>query len=171
MTATLSPAQEVPITLTFAPNADVYTLKSGGVDKSTITIAAGSTSGTLTVTAVNNEVDDTDASVTQTPTTGPNWVSITGATLTIKDDDLPKPHRPQGLRPGREGPAGLDRGRGRHGLHRPVWHGFHLRHQDRRHRHYQHLEEDHRLHQRHDLLLPRHRHRYGLRKFPSPPTW
>ena len=86
MTATLSPAQEVPITLTFTPNPTVYTLSA-----TTITIAAGHTSGTLTVTAVNNKVDATDASVTQTPTTGPNWVSITGATLTIKDDDLPKP--------------------------------------------------------------------------------
>ena len=86
MTATLSPAQEVPITLTFSTNAAVYTLSA-----TTITIAAGATSGTLTVTAVNNKVDASNASVTQTPTTGPNWVSITGATLTIKDDDLPKP--------------------------------------------------------------------------------
>ena len=88
MTVTISPAQEVPVTLTFSTNSAVYTLKSGNTAKSTITIAAGSTSGTLTVGAVNNKTDASDKSVTLTPTTGRNWVNITGASLTITDEDI-----------------------------------------------------------------------------------
>ena len=88
MTATISPAQEVPVTLTFSTNAAVYTLKSGNTAKSTITIAAGSTSGTLTLEAVNNKTDASDKSVTLTPTTGRNWVNVTGASLTITDEDI-----------------------------------------------------------------------------------
>ena len=88
MTATISPAQEVPVTLTFSTNAAVYTLKSGNTAKSTITIAAGSTSGTLTVGAVNNKTDAANNSVTLTPATGRNWVNVTGASLTITDEDI-----------------------------------------------------------------------------------
>ena len=88
MTATISPAQEVPVTLTFSTNAAVYTLKSGNTAKSTITIDAGSTSGTLTVGAVNNKTDAANSTVTLTPATGRNWVNVTGASLTITDEDI-----------------------------------------------------------------------------------
>ena len=89
LTATLSPAQDVPITLAFNTNTAVYTLKVGNTDKSEITIAAGSTSGTITVGAVNNKTDASDASVTLTPTSAQNWVNMpSGAALTIKDEDI-----------------------------------------------------------------------------------
>ena len=78
----------MPITLTVSTNA-AYTLSSP-----TITIPANSSSGTVTVTAVNNKADAADNSVTLTPTTGNNWVAMpsSGVSLTIKDeDDLAKP--------------------------------------------------------------------------------
>ena len=64
-----------------------YTLKSGNVVTADIVIAAGSTSGTLTLTAVNNHVDAVDNFMTVGGTTTENWLSTVGASLTIKDDD------------------------------------------------------------------------------------
>ena len=90
LTATITPAQEVPVTLAFNTNAAVYTLKVGNTAASQITIASGSTSGTITVEAVNNKTDASDLSVTLTPTaSGRVWISMpAGATLTIKDEDI-----------------------------------------------------------------------------------
>ena len=70
LTATLSPAQEVPVTLTFNTDAAVYTLTGNP-----ITIAAGQTIGTMTITAVNNKTIAADKSVTLTPTNSQHWIT------------------------------------------------------------------------------------------------
>ena len=89
LTATISAAQEVPVTLEVNETAATYRLKSGNTYTTDLVIAAGATTGTLTVEAVNNTTDATDASVTLTPTTDQNWVAMpSGASLTIEDDDF-----------------------------------------------------------------------------------
>ena len=89
LTATISPAQEVPVTLAVNETAATYRLKSGSTYTTDLVIAAGSTTGTLTVEAVNNTTDAADASVTLTPSTVQNWVAMpSGASLTIEDDDF-----------------------------------------------------------------------------------
>ena len=92
VTATLAPAWSDSVTVT--PNADAatYTLSAD-----TITIAAGSTSGTVTLTAVNNykcgtsdcPSDKSNKLVSLTGSTNDPWVDVaTSPTLTITDDDL-----------------------------------------------------------------------------------
>ena len=90
LTATISPAQEVPITLDISETATEYRLKSGSTYTTELVIAAGSTTGTLTVEAVNNTTDASDNDVTLTPATNHNWVAMpsTAASLTIEDDDF-----------------------------------------------------------------------------------
>ena len=86
LTATLGAAQDLPVTLTLAANT-AYTLSP-----TSITIAAGSTTGTATLTAVNNKVGAADKALTVGGTTPQNWVAVTGASVTIKDEDtLAKP--------------------------------------------------------------------------------
>ena len=84
LTASIGAAQALPVTITIATNA-AYTLSPAS-----ITINAGSTSGAagVTITADNNKVDAADNALTIGGTTAQNWVSITGASLTIKDDDV-----------------------------------------------------------------------------------
>ncbi len=89
LTATISPAQEESVTLVVNETAAEYRLKSGSTPTTELTIAAGSTTRTLTVEAVNNTTDAPDNAVTLTPTTAQNWVAMpSGASLTIKDDDF-----------------------------------------------------------------------------------
>ena len=86
LTAALSPAQPVPVTVDIAEVAASYTLQHNG----TFTFAAGDTSKTMTVTAVNNTTNaPTDYTATLTPSTSMNWVGLpTAPTLTIEDDDF-----------------------------------------------------------------------------------
>ena len=60
LTATISPAQEVPITLDISEIPAEYRLKSGSTYTTELVIAAGATTGTLTVEAVNNTTDASD---------------------------------------------------------------------------------------------------------------
>ena len=88
VTATLSGAWHHDVTITPAADATAYTLGAAGV-----TINAGSTTGTTTLTAVNNFVDAANKSVTLNATTNDPWVSVGEApSITINDDDeLAKP--------------------------------------------------------------------------------
>ena len=86
ITATLSQALLNAVVVTLPTDADVYTLGS-----STLTIAAGSTTATTTLTAVNNRVDAVNKAVylnvgasADDPRVG---VTSALATLTINDDD------------------------------------------------------------------------------------
>ena len=88
VTATLSHPSSQAVTLTVAAaNSSDYTLSSNKI----LTIAAGATAsaGTVTITAVDNEVDTANKTVTVSATaTGGHDVSDpTSATLTITDDD------------------------------------------------------------------------------------
>ena len=99
VTAAISPAQQVDVVVAITPSTSEFTL---GATKS-ITIAAGNTSGTgsVTLTAVNNKKCGTadctgtngpNNSLTVAGTTAQTWANITGASLTITDDDiLPAP--------------------------------------------------------------------------------
>ncbi len=82
LTATLSPAQEVAVSIELDADLAVYTLGAPS-----LTIAAGSTTGTTTLTAVNNKTDASDLAVTVGGETQENWVTITSASVTIKDED------------------------------------------------------------------------------------
>ena len=85
LTATLNAAQKLPITVTFTPASPIaYSLSAA-----TATIAAGATTASVTVTAVNNYTDAADATVTIGGTVSESWVPApAGVSLTIKDDDL-----------------------------------------------------------------------------------
>ena len=94
ISAALSRTQQVDVTITLAQSASDYTLSA-----TTITIAAGATTGstTVTATAVNNQDCGTgvcgvaaaaDNVLTVTGTSNRTAVSVTGASLTIKDDDI-----------------------------------------------------------------------------------
>ncbi len=88
VTATLSPASSQAVTLTVAAaNSSDYTLSSNKI----LTIAAGATtsSGTVTITAVDNAVDAPNKTVTVSATaSGGNGVSAPDdVSLTITDDD------------------------------------------------------------------------------------
>ena len=90
VTATLDTAWNVPVVVTLPTNA-AYSWSA-----STITIAAGATTGTATLSAVNNYVDASNATVTLTQATHPTatkWiVKGTDVSITINDDDeLDKP--------------------------------------------------------------------------------
>ena len=89
ITATLANAWHADVTVTLPTNA-AYTLSSA-----TISLPAGATSATATLTAVNNKTQvATDPSFTLAADTGDPWVSIPGAALsiTITDEDtLAKP--------------------------------------------------------------------------------
>ena len=84
VSASVSSALEYPVTVTLDTNA-AYTLAS----PSTITIAAGATSqtATVTLTADNDKTDAADNALTVGGTADNVWTSVTGASLTIKDDD------------------------------------------------------------------------------------
>ena len=88
VTATLSGKWHHDVTVTPAADATAYTLDATG-----ITVNAGSTTGTTTLTAVNNFVDAANKSVTLNATTNDPWVSVgTAPSITINDDDeLAKP--------------------------------------------------------------------------------
>ena len=85
VTATLSEALVNDVTVT-PPTADAYTLGS-----TTITITAGQTTGTVTLTAVNNRVDAANLAVNLATgaTSGDPRVGFSSATptFTINDDD------------------------------------------------------------------------------------
>ena len=88
ISATLSHASSQPTTITVESPAGAY---STGAD-ATITIPAGSTTGgtdTVTITAVNNTRDEADRLVTVTGSaSNPHGVgAVTGASITITDDD------------------------------------------------------------------------------------
>ena len=84
LTATLSPAQTVPVAVDIAEVTVKFTLSDSG----TLAFAAGDTSKTITVTAVNNTVDATDYTPPLASSTSQNWVALGAApTLTIEDDD------------------------------------------------------------------------------------
>ena len=93
VTATLSGASSEAVTLTVAATAGTnaaatdFSLSSA----KTLTIAAGETtsSGTVTISAVNNDKDEPDKSVTVSATVsgGSGVANPTDATLTIQDDD------------------------------------------------------------------------------------
>ena len=90
VTATLDKAWNAPIVVTLPTNA-AYKM-----NPTTITIAAGSTTGTSTLTAVNNFVDAANNAVTLTQATHPadtTWAyKGTDDSITINDDDsLAKP--------------------------------------------------------------------------------
>ncbi len=88
VSATLSHASSEDTTITVTPVSGAYTVGSDA----TITIAAGETensSDTVSITAVNNTRDEPDRSVTVTGSAANSHEagSVTGASLTITDDD------------------------------------------------------------------------------------
>ncbi len=90
LTATLSRPSSARTNLTFSPSSGNYTL---GTD-TTISIPPWTTSNatdTVTVTAVNNATDEADRRLTVTPaaTNTQGLGTITGAALTLTDDDGP----------------------------------------------------------------------------------
>ena len=90
VSATLSHASSEDTTITVTPVSGAYTVGSDA----TITIAAGETensSDTVSITAVNNARDEPDRSVTVTGSAANSHEagSVTGASLTIEDDDDP----------------------------------------------------------------------------------
>ena len=88
--ATLSGRSSQPTTVTVTAQANVFTVASGA--GGTIVIAAGqtTTTDTATITAVDNDVDAADNPVTVagTPTNGHGVGAVTGASLTLTDDDV-----------------------------------------------------------------------------------
>ncbi len=90
VSATLSHASSEDTTITVTPAPGAYTVGSDA----TITIAAGETensSDTASITAVNNTRDEPDRMVTVTGSAANSHEagSVTGASLTIEDDDDP----------------------------------------------------------------------------------
>ncbi len=93
VTATLDHPSSQATTVTVAPVtpavANDYTLSTN----TTLTIAAGATTstGVVTITAVNNEVDalDKEVTVSATATNSQGITAPQNATLTIEDDDAP----------------------------------------------------------------------------------
>ena len=88
VTATLSHSSSAATTITVRPVAGAYTVGSD----STITIAAGQTanaSDTVAITAVDNTTDAPNKNVTVTGVAGnaQGVGSVTGAALTLEDDD------------------------------------------------------------------------------------
>ena len=90
VTATLSHPSSVATTVTVTPVSGAYTVGSDAAG--TIVIAAGLTANgtdTATITAVDNDVDAADnaVTVTATLTNSQGAGTVTGASLTITDDD------------------------------------------------------------------------------------
>ena len=90
VSATLSHASSAATTITLSAVSGAYMV---GADK-TITIAAGNTSNssdTATINAVDNTRDEANRSVTVTATAqnSQGIGAVTGASLTLEDDDLP----------------------------------------------------------------------------------
>ena len=88
--ATLSRPSSQPTTVTVTALANVYSVAPGA--GATIIVAAGqtTTTDTATITAVDNAVDAADNPVTVagTPTNGHGVGALTGASLTLTDDDV-----------------------------------------------------------------------------------
>ena len=88
--ATLSGRSSEATTVTVTAQANVFTVASGA--GATIIVAAGqtTTTDTATITAVDNDVDaaDNPVTVTGTPTNGHGVGAVTGASLTLTDDDV-----------------------------------------------------------------------------------
>ena len=89
VSATLSHPSSAATTVTVTPVANAYSVASGS--GATIVIAAGSTTSTdtATITAVDNDVDAADNPVTVSGTAqnGQGVGTVSGASLTITDDD------------------------------------------------------------------------------------
>ena len=88
VSATLSHPSSAATTITISPVADAYTVGSDA----TITIAAGDTANapdTATINAVDNDTGEADRSVTVTGSAnnGQGIGQVTGASLTLEDDD------------------------------------------------------------------------------------
>ena len=86
LTVTLSEAWTEGITFTL-PTPATGATATHTLSATTVTIAAGSTSGTVTLTAVNNKTDAADKTVTLSPTTTDSRFASTGPSVTIRDDD------------------------------------------------------------------------------------
>ena len=88
--ATLSHPSSEPTTVTVTAQANVFTVASGA--GATIIVAAGqtTTTDTATITAVDNDVDAADNPVTVAATAGNGHGvgAVTGASLTLTDDDV-----------------------------------------------------------------------------------
>ena len=88
--ATLSGKSIQPTTVTVTEQTGVFTVAAGA--GATIIVAAGqtTTTDTATITAVDNAVDaaDNPVTVTGTPTNGHGVGAVTGASLTLTDDDV-----------------------------------------------------------------------------------
>ena len=89
VSATLSHPSSAATTVTVTPVADAYSVAPGS--GATIVVAAGSTTSadTATITAVDNDVDaaeDKTVTVTGTPANSQGAGTVTGASLTIRDD-------------------------------------------------------------------------------------
>ena len=88
--ATLSGKSSQPTTVTVTAQAGVFTVASGA--GATIILAAGqtTTTDTATITAVDNDVDAADNPVTVAATAGNGHGvgALTGASLTLTDDDV-----------------------------------------------------------------------------------
>ena len=89
VTATVDPVHDMPFTVTLAAesNADRIEFPDG----TTFTFAASATtaSETLTVEAVDNEIDDGDVTIELTATPSDAAVTAPAVELTVVDDDLP----------------------------------------------------------------------------------
>ena len=89
VSATLTHPSSAATTVTVTPVADAYSVASGS--GATIVVAAGSTTSTDTaaITAVDNDVDAADNAVTVAGTAqnSQGAGTVTGASLTIADDD------------------------------------------------------------------------------------
>ena len=169
LTATLSPAQDVPVTLALNTNTAVYTLKVGNTATSEITIARVPPprpphhgGGGQQQDRRLGRVGDPDAH--HRPELGQH-AGRGGA------DHQGRGHPRQARRHegggGRdEGATGLVGGDGRRRLHRPVAHRGLLElthgHRDHHQRRDHHPQHHHRADQRHQVLVPGDRHQDGL---------
>ena len=162
ITPTLSGEWKTDLTYTFPTDATKYTL-----DKTSVTIPAGSTTATgVTLTAVNNKTDAADATVNLSPASSHLRQASTVPAITIKDDDtLAKPTGVKLSVDGTKVQVDWTAVTGATG-YTVEWStsGNLRRNPVLRHRHHQHPQDNHGADQRHNLLLPRNRHQDRLRR-------
>ena len=89
VSASSSPAAALTVTLTVADDASSDFLASSDQGEKTVTIAAGQTSATLTVSTQNDSTDEADGSVTATVSDGTGYTvgSPSTATVAVSDND------------------------------------------------------------------------------------
>ena len=89
VTASFAPSSDLPVTLTLADPAGSDFLAPSDEGSKTVTIPAGQTSATLTVSTVADGSDEPDGAVSATVVAGAGYTagSPSRATVTVRDDD------------------------------------------------------------------------------------